>query len=223
MPNAAYRSVHRRVPQTAVAPVRVDGSAGGRPASRAGALLGHVLLLVCALLLAGPGAARAAAAEARHALVIGNGSYPNMPLSNPGNDAQAVARALQRAGFDVDLRINANQRQMDEALRVFGDKLRDKGVGLFYYAGHGVQIKGRNFLMPVGAEIQREDEVAYKAVDVQQVLDKMETAKNRINMVVLDACRDNPFARASRSGAGGLSQLDAPIGSLVAFALTTLA
>jgi hypothetical protein len=92
------------------------------------------------------------------------------------------------------------------------------GAGLFYFAGHGVQIRGRNFLMPVGVDIKREDEVPYKAVDVQMVLDKMQTAKNRINVVVLDACRDNPFARSTRSTAGGLGSMDAPIGSLVAFA-----
>ncbi len=157
-------------------------------------------------------------AEPRHALVIGNAAYPAAPLVNSANDAQAVAQVLQRAGFQVDLRLNASQKQMQDAVTSFGDRLKGGGAGLFYFAGHGVQIKGRNFLMPVGAEIQREDEVPYKAVDVQQVLDKMDTAKNRINMVILDACRDNPFARSARSTAGGLSQVDAPIGSLIAFA-----
>ena len=167
------------------------------------------------------GAAQAAVlpgAEPRHALVIGNATYPSAPLVNSANDAQAVAQVLQRAGFQVDLRLNASQKQMQEAVTAFGDRLKGGGAGLFYFAGHGVQIKGRNFLMPVGADIQREDEVPYKAVDVQQVLDKMDTAKNRINMVILDACRDNPFARSARSSAGGLSQVDAPIGSLIAFA-----
>ncbi|MCW5611620.1 MAG: caspase family protein [Rubrivivax sp.] len=176
--------------------------------------LGALLLAV----LARDVVAAAAVGEPRHALVIGNATYANAPLTNPANDATAVARALQRAGFTVDLRLNATQRQMSEAVTAFGDRLRAGGAGLFYFAGHGVQIKGRNFLLPVGTDIRREDEVPYKAVDVQQVLDKMETAKNRINVVILDACRDNPFARSSRSGGGGLSQLDAPIGSLIAFA-----
>lgn len=163
--------------------------------------------------------ARAAALqEPRHALVVGNASYSTAPLLNSTNDASAVAKALEKAGFKVDLLLNADQRRMQEAVRVFGDRLKAGGAGLFYFAGHGVQIKGRNFLMPVGSDIRREDEVPYKAVDVQQVLDKMETARNRINVVILDACRDNPFARSSRSGSGGLSQMDAPIGSLVAFA-----
>ena len=176
-------------------------------------------LVVAALLLPGlSAAATAPPAEPRHALVIGNATYANAPLTNPANDAQAVAKVLTKAGFTVDLKLNATQTQMQQAVTRFGDKLRGGGTGLFYYAGHGVQIKGRNFLIPVGSEVQREDEVPYKAIDVQQVLDKMETAKNRINLVVLDACRDNPFARSSRSGGGGLSQVDAPIGSLIAFA-----
>ena len=162
--------------------------------------------------------APAQAGEPRHALVIGNAAYASAPLVNSANDAQAVAKVLVKAGFKVDLKINASQKQMQEAVTHFGDRLKTGGAGLFYFAGHGVQIKGRNFMLPVGSEIAREDEVPYKAVDVQQVLDKMDTAKNRINMVVLDACRDNPFARASRSSAGGLSSVDAPIGSLIAFA-----
>lgn len=158
------------------------------------------------------------AQEPRHALVVGNASYATAPLINSANDATAVAKVLERAGFTVDLKLNASQKQLQDAVTAFGDRLKGGGAGLFYFAGHGVQIKGRNFLMPVGADIKREDEVPYKAVDVQQVLDKMETARNRINVVILDACRDNPFARSSRSNSGGLSQVDAPIGSLVAFA-----
>ena len=162
--------------------------------------------------------AAAATQEPRHALVVGNANYSSAPLLNSVNDATAVAKVLEKAGFTVDLKVNASQKQLQDAVTAFGDRLKGGGAGLFYFAGHGVQIKGRNFLMPVGSDIKREDEVPYKAVDVQQVLDKMETARNRINVVILDACRDNPFARSSRSNAGGLSQVDAPIGSLVAFA-----
>lgn len=183
-------------------------------------LLASLFVLVLAG-AAGPATAAAApslSGEPRHALVIGNASYATAPLVNPANDAAAVAKVLEKAGFKVELRLNASQKQMQDAVTTFGDRLKAGGAGLFYFAGHGVQIKGRNFMLPVGAEIKREDEVPYKAVDVQQVLDKMETAKNRINLVVLDACRDNPFARSSRSTGGGLSQVDAPIGSLIAFA-----
>ncbi|MDO9095201.1 MAG: caspase family protein [Rubrivivax sp.] len=179
-----------------------------------GLLIMGSLLVLCSTL------ARAAVPtqEPRHALVVGNASYATAPLINSANDATAVAKVLERAGFKVDLKLNASQKQLQDAVTAFGDRLKGGGAGLFYFAGHGVQIKGRNFMMPVGTDIKREDEVPYKAVDVQQVMDKMETAKNRINVVILDACRDNPFARSTRSGSGGLSQVDAPIGSLVAFA-----
>ncbi|MDO9071835.1 MAG: caspase family protein [Rubrivivax sp.] len=176
------------------------------------------LLLASAAETATAAVAPALAGEPRHALVIGNASYATAPLINSANDAAAVAKVLEKAGFKVELRLNASQKQMQDAVTTFGDRLKAGGAGLFYFAGHGVQIKGRNFMLPVGTEIKREDEVPYKAVDVQQVLDKMDTAKNRINMVVLDACRDNPFARSTRSTSGGLSQVDAPIGSLIAFA-----
>ena len=180
----------------------------------------HGWLFVVTVLLFWAAHSQAAipAQEPRHALVVGNANYASAPLINSANDAAAVAKVLERAGFKVDLKVNASQKQLQDAVTAFGDRLKGGGAGLFYFAGHGVQIKGRNFLMPVGADIKREDEVPYKAVDVQQVLDKMETAKNRINVVILDACRDNPFARSSRSNSGGLSQVDAPIGSLVAFA-----
>jgi len=180
---------------------------------RIGAL---TLALVLGVGLASP--SRASVAEPRHALVVGNASYANAPLTNPVNDARAVATALRKAGFTVDLKLDASQRQLQDAVTSFGDRLKAGGAGLFYFAGHGVQIRGRNFLLPVGAEIKREDEVPFKAVDVQMVLDKMDTAKNRVNVVILDACRDNPFARSTRSSGGGLGSMDAPIGSLVAFA-----
>jgi hypothetical protein len=154
----------------------------------------------------------------RVALVIGNAAYKVAPLTNPVNDARAIGQALQESGFTVILRENTDQRGMLSALREFGDKLRGGGTGLFYYAGHGMQIKGRNYLIPVGANVDREDEVAYSAVDAQAVLDKMESAGNAANIMILDACRNNPFVRASRSGQGGLAQMEAPVGTLVAFA-----
>ena len=158
----------------------------------------------------------------RVALVVGNGSYKDSPLANPVNDARAVQAALKESGFTVIYRENIDQRGMLAALREFGDQLRGGGggvgTGLFYYAGHGMQIKGRNYLIPVGSNVEREDEVAYGAVDAQAVLDKMEAAGNATNIMILDACRNNPFIRASRSGAVGLAQMDAPIGTLVAFA-----
>jgi hypothetical protein len=173
-----------------------------------------------ALATAGVAPAVGAAADAspRHALVIGNSSYKHAPLTNPLNDARAMADSLQRVGFRVVKLENASQPRMHEAIRQFGEMLRAGGVGLFYYAGHGVQVKGRNFLIPVDAAIEREDEVPYKAIDAQQVLDKMESAKNPLNIVVLDACRNNPFARRSRSAAAGLALMEAPVGAIIAFA-----
>lgn len=163
-------------------------------------------------------AAAPATRSQRVALVIGNAAYKEAPLLNPVNDAKGMAKALQEAGFVVILRENADQRSMQSALREFGDKLKAGGTGLFYYAGHGMQIKGRNFLIPVGANVDREDEVAYSAVDAQAVLDKMEAAGNGTNIMILDACRNNPFTRSTRNGQAGLAQMDAPIGTLVAFA-----
>ncbi|MFM7506766.1 MAG: caspase domain-containing protein, partial [Rubrivivax sp.] len=154
----------------------------------------------------------------RVALVIGNASYREAPLVNPANDARAIAAVLREAGFTVLLHVDLDQRALAAAVREFGERLRKGGVGLFYFAGHGMQIKGRNYLVPVGADIQREDEVAYAALDAQAVLDKMESAGNGTNLMILDACRNNPFARSFRSAAQGLAPMEAPVGTLVAFA-----
>lgn len=180
---------------------------------RAAFRLFAALLIACCLL-------PAAQAERRVALVVGNNSYPSAPLLNPVNDARAMAQALETAGFSVILKLDANQAELLGALREFGNRLKDGGpgtAGLFYFAGHGMQIKGRNFLIPVGANIEHEDEVSYQAMDAQAVMDKMESAGNGTNIVILDACRNNPFARSFRSGRQGLAQMDAPVGTLVAF------
>lgn len=157
------------------------------------------------------------AAERRIALVIGNSAYKQAPLANPGNDARAVAQALRDAGFTVTERRNVNQTAMRRVIREFGDEIAKGGVGLFFYAGHGMQVRGRNYLIPVGHDIEREDEVAEQSVDVALVLEKMATAKNALNILILDACRNNPFASSFRSTAGGLAPMDAPPGTLVAF------
>jgi hypothetical protein len=160
----------------------------------------------------------ATAAEQRVALVIGNDAYPAAPLKNPVNDARAIAKSLNRLGFEVILRTNLNQKGMVEVLREFGGRLREGGVALFYYSGHGMQVKGRNYLIPVNSDIRSEDEVPYMSIDMAQVLDKIEAARSRANLVILDACRNNPFVRTFRSGRVGLAQMDAPGGTLLAFA-----
>jgi len=162
-------------------------------------------------------AAPAARKEQRLALVIGNSAYKEAPLANPVNDARAMANALESTGFTVLLQTDVDHRALLAAVRDFGNRLRQGGVGVFYYAGHGMQIKGRNYLIPIGADIQREDEVAYAALDAQAVLDKMEAAANGTNLMILDACRNNPFARSFRSSVQGLAQMEAPVGTLVAF------
>jgi uncharacterized caspase-like protein len=160
----------------------------------------------------------AVAAERRIALVIGNSDYPGAPLRNPVNDARDMAAALTKAGFQVTLRENIGLRGMAEAIRAFGDAMQPDGVAVFYFAGHGVQVKDRNYLLPVDADIQREDEIPYATLDVNQVLDKMDRARSRVNIVILDACRNNPFVRSFRGLGQGLAQMEAPIGTLIAYA-----
>jgi Tfp pilus assembly protein PilF len=156
--------------------------------------------------------------DARTALVIGNGKYADAPLKNPPNDATDMAAALRSLGFEVLSYIELDQNGMKRAIREFGAKLRTKGgVGLFYYAGHGVQSKGVNYLIPVGAEVDTEEEVEYESVEAGLVLAQMESAKNGMNIVILDACRNNPFARSFRSSQKGLASIDAPSGTLLAY------
>jgi Flp pilus assembly protein TadD len=154
----------------------------------------------------------------RTALVIGNGSYKDSPLVNPTNDARDVAQALTRVGFEVIHKENLTQSEMKMAIREFGEKLKNGGVGLFYYAGHGMQVEGRNYLIPIGTSLTHENEVEYEAVDVGLVLAQMGRAKNRLNIVILDACRNNPFAQKFRSVTSGLASIDAPSGTLIAYA-----
>jgi hypothetical protein len=155
----------------------------------------------------------------RIALVIGNGAYTKAPLlKNPPNDARDMAATLRTLGFDVTSGINTNQRDMKRLIREFGQKLKAGGSGLFYYAGHGVQSKGRNYLIPVDADIQSEAEVEDAGVDASLVLNYMDDAQNGLNIVILDACRNNPFSRSFRSASDGLAQVDAPTGTLIAYA-----
>ncbi|MBL7218006.1 MAG: caspase family protein [Desulfobacteraceae bacterium] len=159
------------------------------------------------------------AQESRTALVIGNGSYESAQLRNSVNDARDMTNALRSLGFTVIYKQNAKQRDMEKAIRNFGKRLRKHGgIGLFYYAGHGMQINGRNYLIPVDAEIETESDVGFEAVDAGRVLGKMEDAGNDLNIVILDACRDNPFARIFRSVTQGLARMDAPTGTIVAYA-----
>lgn len=157
-------------------------------------------------------------AENRIALVIGNADYKNSPLNNPANDALDISEALRQTGFDVDYYTNLDRKQMREAIRNFGDKLRKADTGLFYFAGHGIQIKGRNYLIPLSVDVHSADEVQDESIDAGSVLRKMESAGNSVNIVILDACRNNPFSRSFRTLDQGLARMDGPVGSFIAYA-----
>jgi hypothetical protein len=154
----------------------------------------------------------------RVALVIGNASYSSVPqLINPTNDAREVTRALQATGFEVIRLENADLRQMQDAVRSFGNRLSKNDVGLFYFSGHGVQVKGKNYLIPVRENIKQSFEVPSGAIDADLVLATMENAKNNLNIMILDACR-SPFPGEARSLSRGLATLDAAKGTLIAYA-----
>ncbi|MBU1231094.1 MAG: caspase family protein [Proteobacteria bacterium] len=157
-------------------------------------------------------------AERRVALVIGNGAYPTAPLKNPVNDARDMANALKSLGFEVIARENAGLRQMEDALDEFWKSLKRGGTGLFFFAGHGLQVKGVNYLVPVDARISVEQDVKSLCLDAGRVLGRMENAGNGLNIVLLDACRNNPFARSWRSADSGLAKMDAPTGTLIGYA-----
>ena len=154
----------------------------------------------------------------RVALVIGNAEYKGMPLRNPVNDAKDVAAKLKTLGFEVIIRTNITSKQIGGALREFKSKLSPGSVALFFYAGHGVQIKGENYLPAVDAEIGGEEDVPNQSLSTRQIMNVLEDSKTRLNLVFLDACRDNPFARSFRSSGGGLAKLEAPSGTLISFA-----
>ncbi len=158
-----------------------------------------------------------ATTEKRTALIIGNSKYIDAPLKNPVNDANDMATVLEQLGFNVSLRVNATKRTMEESIRTFGTQLQSGSMGLFYFAGHGIQYRGRNYLIPVHAEIKSEADVAYEAVDAGRILSQMENAGNELNIIILDACRNNPFARSFRSANKGLTKMDAPTGSILAY------
>jgi hypothetical protein len=157
-------------------------------------------------------------AEKRVALVIGNAAYRDAPLKNPVNDARAMAAKLKDLGFRVVQRENTTKLEMERAVADFGDLLDADTVGLVFYAGHGLQIDGRNYLVPIDARIASQTRVRLEAVDVDVLLEQMGAAGSRVNIVILDACRNNPFERRFRSYEGGLAQINAPQGTLIAYA-----
>jgi uncharacterized protein YraI len=164
-----------------------------------------------------------AAAERRVALVVGNSQYVHIPtLSNPGNDARLMAETLRGLGFALvggGPQLDLDKPRLDTAVQAFGQALAGADVALFYYAGHGVQVRGNNYLVPVAANPAREADVDFQMVDVGLVLRQMEGAGTRLNLILLDACRNNPFGgRGLRSAQSGLAQMRAPEGTLISYA-----
>jgi uncharacterized caspase-like protein len=162
-------------------------------------------------------------AETRIALVVGNSAYQNVsPLPNPTNDARQVADTLIRLGFRLvggGAQIDLDKARFDLAVQAFGRQLLGADVGLFYYAGHGIQVRGTNYLVPISANPTREADVDFQMVDVGLVLKQMEGSGTKLNVVMLDACRNNPFGgRGLRTTDGGLAQIRAPEGTLLSYA-----
>ncbi|MEW6164309.1 MAG: caspase family protein [Pseudomonadota bacterium] len=160
--------------------------------------------------------ALAPAGDKRLALVIGNAAYRDAPLKNPVNDARALSAKLRGLGFEVMSGENLGQREMTRLIARFGERLGGRDVGMFFFAGHGIQVKGKNYLIPVDAQIGSENSVRAEAVDVDAVLDQLSASP--LNLVILDACRNNPFERRFRGTGGGLAQMEAPKGTLIAYA-----
>jgi len=160
--------------------------------------------------------AQAEAPPPRTALVIGNADYSFAPLRNPINDADAVAKSLEEAGFNVILAKNAGHAELEKAVKELGDELKSKGgVGLFYFSGHGAQIEGDNYLIPAGNEIADFDDVKTKSLTGTEIVDAMSAAKNDLNIIILDACRNNPI---DPNGSKGLSRIDSSASLFVSFA-----
>ncbi len=158
-------------------------------------------------------------AAPRYALIIGNGKYGEVPLKNAPNDAKAMADHLKKMGFDVTLKLDASRKDMIDTIREFGARLgKQKAVGLFYFAGHGAQLAWRNYLIPVDAQIKTVNDIDAQGVDMDTLLDSMTRAKNPMNLIILDACRDNPFGGDVTLQQKGLSQVDAPPGTFLAYA-----
>ncbi len=165
-------------------------------------------------------------AGSRVALVFGNAAYsaPDRPLKNPVSDARLMARTLRELGFDVRLREDVDRRAMLQAFRELEDTLRKtKGVGFVYFAGHGVQVNGRNYIVPIGANLVRDVDAQRNAIDADAVLQSLRDTGAKLNILVLDACRNNPLLATSRGGGGtsaktGLAPMRPPEGALVAFA-----
>jgi caspase domain-containing protein/sulfatase-modifying factor enzyme 1 len=182
-------------------------------------MLRRVLLPIVILV----GLVTSAAAEKRIALVVGNAAYLHVPrLDNPTNDARLMAQTLRSLGFTLvggGAQVDLDKARFDQAVQDFGNQLLGADVALFYYAGHGVQVRGANYLVPLGANPSKEADVDFQMLDTNLVLRQMESSGAKLNIVILDACRNNPFGgRGLRATDSGLAQMRAPEGTLISFA-----
>ena len=174
-----------------------------------------VMRIACAMLAF---ACASAAAERRVALLIGNNTYNVTPLHNAVNDARDLGAALKALGFTTIVRENATRREMIQAFREFGTAIERADAAVFFYAGHALQFKDRNYLLPIDSDIQSEEDIPAYAVEIQLVFDRMDRARTHQNIIILDACRDNPFAGTFKVSSPGLAQPVAPSGTLIAYA-----
>ena len=155
----------------------------------------------------------------RIALIIGNSKYPDSPLTNPFNDANAMGKELKVLGFDTQVLLDSNLKDLGAAIQAYSARIsKSKAVGLFYYAGHGVQLAWRNYLVPVDANIDRVDDIPKRTFELNNMLQALNKAQNPMNIIILDACRDNPFGKNLPTEQKGLSQFDAPNNSLLCYA-----
>ncbi|RLD66406.1 MAG: hypothetical protein DRI95_06835, partial [Bacteroidetes bacterium] len=162
--------------------------------------------------------AGSSAYKKRYALVIGNGKYDMGPLRNPENDAKSIAATLKKMGFEVMIYTDLSQENMKKRIREFGNKITaNKGVGLFFFAGHGLQVSGENYVVPVDAHIGNLQDIEEEAVNLSRITGEMAYAQNDLNIIILDACRNNPF-EGSDQGGNGLASAAAPSGTFLAFA-----
>jgi hypothetical protein len=153
------------------------------------------------------------------ALVLGNSKYKDAPLKNPANDARAIGEALKTMGFTVTLKLDAGRAEMAAFTQGYVEQLaKRKVIGLFYYAGHGIQLAWRNYMLPVDAAIDTLADIQKQAVEVNSLLEGIKRANNALNVIILDACRDNPFGNLKGADQKGLSQMDAPQSTLLAYA-----
>jgi hypothetical protein len=157
--------------------------------------------------------------EKRLALVIGNSNYGvGLTLKNPANDANLMSATLQSLGFEVIKRIDANKQSMEQAIRDFSKQLPNCNVALFYYAGHGVQVDGINYLIPTDAKLNDKNDCKFEAIQVNYVVEEFEKYPNNVNIVILDACRSNPFRSWARGGEGGFRAINPISGTIISFA-----